>query len=90
MGLCVFCRKEQTESYWEYYCEYCNKVKSLIRLVGGEKLTRSIQFKVIKEKLEGEDQPSAEPDSVNPNPPSKGENQYNLRKKCPNPHAPPK
>lgn len=84
MGLCYFCRKEQTETYWEYYCKYCNSVKSLVRLVGSEKLTRSIQFKVIKEKLDGI--VDEEKEVVNPtNPPNKDGNQYNLRKKNPTP-----
>jgi hypothetical protein len=90
MGVCVFCRKENTESYWSYYCKYCDSVKSLVRLVGSEKLTRSIQFKVIKEKLDGELAEEMTTEAiVKPNPPNINENQYSLRKKCRAPPAPP-
>ena len=86
MGLCYFCRKEQTESYWSYYCKYCDSVKSLVRLVGSEKLTRSIEFKVIKEKLDGQlttEMPNEATPIVKSNPLNKGGNQYSLRKKRP-------
>ena len=51
MVKCYFCYKADTESYWEYYCESCIKIKQFCKLIGSDKLCKSLQFKVNDEKL---------------------------------------
>jgi len=51
MVKCYFCYRNETTSYWDYYCESCTKVKQFCKLIGSEKLCKSLQFKINDEKL---------------------------------------
>ena len=51
MTKCYFCYSASTDSYWDYYCDNCIKIKQFCKLIGSEKLCRSLQFKINDEKL---------------------------------------
>ena len=51
MGRCHFCLREDTESFWDYYCKDCTRVKAFCKLVGSDKLVKSLQFNVNKDKM---------------------------------------
>ena len=51
MTKCYFCYKNECPSYWDYYCESCVKIKQFCKLIGSEKLCKSLQFKINDEKL---------------------------------------
>ena len=48
MTICYFCCKNETSSYWSYYCGSCIKIKSFCKLVSPEKLVSSLQFQINK------------------------------------------
>ncbi len=52
MVKCYWCNRNDTDSYWNYYCDTCVKVKNFCKLIGSEKLVKSLQFKINDEKLE--------------------------------------
>ena len=52
MVKCVFCSKNDTISYWDYYCDSCTKVKQFCKLIGSEKLCKSLQFKIKDSELQ--------------------------------------
>ena len=52
MVKCYFCYKNDTPSYWQYYCESCMKVKQFCKLIGSEKLCKSLQFKIKDSELQ--------------------------------------
>jgi len=49
---CSFCNKYIKKNYWEYYCEDCTRVKSLVKTISSKKLLESVKIKFIETELE--------------------------------------
>ena len=52
MVVCYFCKREDTTSYWNYYCEDCTRIKAFCKLVGPDKLVNTLQFNIHKENVD--------------------------------------
>ena len=52
MVVCYFCCKNETDSYWSYYCSSCIKIKSFCKLVSPERLVESFRFQLNEKQID--------------------------------------
>ena len=44
---CAFCNKYVKARYWEYYCDDCTRIKSLVKTITPKKVLEGFKFKFV-------------------------------------------
>lgn len=57
---CAFCNQYVKARYWEYYCDECTRIKSLVKTITPKKVLEGFKFKFVSPTEKKEETPDPE------------------------------